>query len=685
MATKVLSDVIPDLVSHLKDKELKKNPRLIENRNGSLLLWSEADKYLYSTPSLTSNLKNSSFQTLITSISPVFDITALKSSPSFQYALVYGSNGIGVIELPRKYGDEGQFEGGKSTIHCRFTILDESYFTHHITTKIIEVAWYPGSPNDTHIVALTSDNCLRFYDITMPDQPMMRLPLFDNPHDMRTVSSFASVTGDLAVDFDIGLPSVDEAGVASYPIYIMQESGDVWALYCKFTQNRLVVEMQGPLTMNPPAADNYGCNYCSILCLPSSPVTVAMATQMGTVHHCLVLACHEDEEEYGDLNLNPRAHREDLYVYESIQLNLNWVGSDSDDADSEPPLQMNHIKALLNGDHGYITVSEGGLHSVLLPWLNDLSNFLQPQVDSEPEISSPAEVSYVLCTHPSDKCPALSVCGCTVVQQFAGASTLVVLLSTGELVYTNINSPVPKIQSEFDHTVTTTDENYTSPLRKLHGCGGFDSYIAKILTKNATVPVIRSGGADQTIPADVYYKLLTKTTQVLHEEYLAKMVQVKLELQKRCKILYSKKEEQMKEITLLNDNSNLIEKGDELANKLETAQENMQSLYERIVAIPRAMQNSAPVLSKEEEEWGKELDSIKEKMVRLRRTAEVVKKKNDNSVLQSVPERSSTLTKSAVLTTAQGMKFRAHLKDQEQSISQLVECVENLKLKSGVR
>merc|ERR1711962_1639908 len=452
---------------------------------------------------------------------------------------------------------------------------------------------------------------------------MMRLPLFDNPHDMRTVSSFASVTGDLAVDFDIGLPSVDEAGVASYPIYIMQESGDVWALYCKFTQNRLVVEMQGPLTMNPPAADNYGCNYCSILCLPSSPVTVAMATQMGTVHHCLVLACHEDEEEYGDLNLNPRAHREDLYVDESIQLNLNCVGSDSDDADSEPPLQMNHIKALLNGDHGYITVSEGGLHSVLL--------------------------------------------------------------STGELVYTNINSPVPKIQSEFDHTVTTTDENYTSPLRKLHGRGGFDSYIAKILTKNATVPVIRSGGADQTIPADVYYKLLTKTTQILHEEYLAKMVQVKLELQKRCKILYSKKEEQMKEITLLNDNSNLIEKGDELANKLETAQENMQSLYERIVAIPRAMQNSAPVLSKEEEEWGKELDSVKEKMVRLRRTAEVVKKKNDNSVLQSVPERSSTLTKSAVLTTAQGMKFRAHLKDQEQSISQLVECVENLKLKSGVR
>ena len=529
MGTSVLADIMPDLVSHLKDDLPKTSPRLIENKNGSLLMWSEADKYLYSTPTITSNLKSSSYQTLITSISPVFDITTLRSSPTSQYALVFGPNGIGIIEMPRKYGDEGLFEGGKPTIHCRFTILDESYFTHHISTKIIQVAWYPGSPNDTHVVALTNDNCLRFYDITMPDQPMMRLPLFDNPNAQRTVSHFACVTGDLAVDFDIGLPSVDEAGVATFPIYIMQESGDVWALYCKFSQNRLVVEMQGPLTMNPPAADNYGCNYCSILCLPSSPVTVAMATQMGTVHHCLVLGALEEEEEMGDLNLNRGSHKEDLYVYESIQLQLNWIGSDDGDEDHEDDaalMKMNDIQLVLNGDLGYITVSEGGLHAVRLPWLNDLTNFLQPQEDAQPEITTPAEVAYMLCTQPSEDCPALAVCGCAVVQQFAGDNALLVLLSTGEIVSLHHKSPIARIQSEFDQTTAGVDESCTSPLRKLHGCGGFDRYIQGILTKNTTVPVIRSGGDTQTIPADTYYKLLTKTTQVLHEEYLSKMVQV---------------------------------------------------------------------------------------------------------------------------------------------------------------
>ena len=43
----------------------------------------------------------------------------------------------------------------------------------------------------------------------------------------------------------------------------------------------------------------------------------------------------------------------------------------------------------------------------------------------------------------------------------------------------------------------------------------------------------RTGGGEQTIPADIYYKLLTKTTQILREEYMQKMLQAKGELEKR--------------------------------------------------------------------------------------------------------------------------------------------------------
>lgn len=62
-----IDDILSDVVSHLHednggDKKTPTSMRLIENKNGNLLLWSETSKYLYSTPSSTSNFKNASYQ-----------------------------------------------------------------------------------------------------------------------------------------------------------------------------------------------------------------------------------------------------------------------------------------------------------------------------------------------------------------------------------------------------------------------------------------------------------------------------------------------------------------------------------------------------------------------------------------------------------------------------------------------
>jgi len=49
--------------------------------------------------------------------------------------------------------------------------------------------------------------------------------------------------------------------------------------------------------MNPPSNDNYGCDYCSLLCLPTTPVTIALATTKGIIYHCLVIVGNKNEEE----------------------------------------------------------------------------------------------------------------------------------------------------------------------------------------------------------------------------------------------------------------------------------------------------------------------------------------------------------------------------------------------------
>ena len=48
--------------------------------------------------------------------------------------------------------------------------------------------------------------------------------------------------------------------------------------------------LEGPLSMFPPAEDNYGTDACAIACLYTRPPTLAIATSEGKLHHCIVLA-----------------------------------------------------------------------------------------------------------------------------------------------------------------------------------------------------------------------------------------------------------------------------------------------------------------------------------------------------------------------------------------------------------
>ena len=48
-------------------------------------------------------------------------------------------------------------------------------------------------------------------------------------------------------------------------------------------------EVQGPLSMYPPAEDNYGTDACAIMCVPASPALLIIVTLDGRIYHCVVL------------------------------------------------------------------------------------------------------------------------------------------------------------------------------------------------------------------------------------------------------------------------------------------------------------------------------------------------------------------------------------------------------------
>lgn len=80
---------------------------------------------------------------------------------------VVGQRGVSVMELPRRWGAKGQFQNGKENIMCKTFNLDEHLFQNNTHLEVLQARWHPGSPSDSHLIVLLSDNSIRFATLTL--------------------------------------------------------------------------------------------------------------------------------------------------------------------------------------------------------------------------------------------------------------------------------------------------------------------------------------------------------------------------------------------------------------------------------------------------------------------------------------------------------------------------------------
>lgn len=66
--------------------------------------------------------------------------------------------------------------------------------------------------------------------------------------------------------------------------------------------------------MYPVAEDNYGYYACAVLCLPCVPNILVIATETGTLYHCVVLEAEDDEEGRVRLNSVYGSHDKVFYL-----------------------------------------------------------------------------------------------------------------------------------------------------------------------------------------------------------------------------------------------------------------------------------------------------------------------------------------------------------------------------------
>ncbi|XP_058060912.1 nuclear pore complex protein Nup88 [Anopheles bellator] len=202
----------------------KHTQNLVESKDDMLFVWNAKNCCVMALNWRAAASKKQEplkHQTLIPSAPQNFTAEKILPSTDGTFLALAGPNGFSIIELPRRWGPNGQYQNGKECIICRNYNPDEHLFTESATLELLQIRWHPASPTDSHLLVLLSDNSIRVYDVDSL-RHVWRIGPTPTPQAVTAAGSsptgkpgaiasklaYLNSLGDTAVDFDIAPPRV---------------------------------------------------------------------------------------------------------------------------------------------------------------------------------------------------------------------------------------------------------------------------------------------------------------------------------------------------------------------------------------------------------------------------------------------------------------------------------------------
>nr|XP_020504858.1 LOW QUALITY PROTEIN: nuclear pore complex protein Nup88 [Labrus bergylta] len=702
---------LEDLPNHAIFKQLRSKLHLEPNLNergvaknltfclgGDFFVWDDADRVFYTTNlrQLNSDDHSGSFQTLLCINHPHFEVCQVLLSPTQHHVALVGKQGVSVLELPQRWGKRSEFEGGRSDVSCKTIPVAERFFTSSPAVSLRQAAWYPSETDEPHLVLLSSDNTIRFYGLKSPQTPGKVLSLSQAEDDSGghpPARSFAASLGEIAVAFDFGpisapprqLPGLSSKDQQVYPLYILYENGETYLSYTGQTNGVVSVSKPaGPLPMYPAAEDNYGYDACAILCLPCVPSILVIATETGTLYHCVVLES-EDEEETVEKWIRGAEAVPALYVFECVELELTLKVATGEDEDPQEfdftcPIRL-HRDPLCQ--HRYHCTHEAGVHGVGLIWVNKLQKFLQSgeeDKDGLQELSAEKRciVEHILCTRPLLSNQSSPVRGFLIVSDLSLGATMICITSSFECILlpllSSVRPPSPPLLCSHPGPGSVS-----SPLRGLAD-DSFEQHIRNILARSSTNPlVLKAGDKDVSPPPPECLQLLSRATQVFREEYILKQDMAREEMQRRVKLLTGQKKRQLEDMALCKeDQKSLKEAAERLADKYEDAKYRQETIMNRVKKVLGSLQSHLPILSNSEKDMRKELQTIGDQLKHLDNSIKQVNMKMEYQKTQ-VDKNAPAARTSVLLNAHQKKVVQDVLREQGQQIGDMMKQIKDIK------
>ncbi|GBP65988.1 Nuclear pore complex protein Nup88 [Eumeta japonica] len=233
--------------------------------------------------------------------------------------------------------------------------VDEKFL--YTLGEVRRVLWHPDS--FSHILILLSDNTIRLYNIGLKSGAKL-VKIFTigpKPSWLLAGKGILESLGDTAVDFT-PVPCTNE-------LLVLRGNGDVYMITCDIEcKSPLPPKLHGPLTMYPPADDNYGEDSCCIITIGGTsgePPLIVIATSSALLYHCLLLPdtpCDDDQYKSGKKD----GPGYSLYVVEAVELNTS-LGPEEVQLKHSYPV---HLYPCMGNSGSYVCMHAAGVHSVML-------------------------------------------------------------------------------------------------------------------------------------------------------------------------------------------------------------------------------------------------------------------------------------------------------------------------------
>ncbi|XP_026668157.1 nuclear pore complex protein Nup88-like [Ceratina calcarata] len=581
------------------------------------------------------------------------------------------------MELPKRWGKDGTFQGGKEEILC---------IVHSETVDIRKARWHPASTNDSHLLVLTSENTFRLYECELGNRPRLvkcwkigRVP-FSSPSKLPDFTSL----GDTAIDFDFATPTLRKPEMFAskdinknnmidwnqieWPILVLRGNGEVLIVRGNILHNHESPIVSKPLSMYPPAADNYGTDFCSIMCLQTTPPIVVIAMCTGKIYHAILLKELEENgndetttTQYNYTSNCQTSEKDALYVYEYAEIELGLSFGDNDEKYNCPI----HLRSDKGNKSRYFCSHNAGIHMINLPMVSQLEEYIN-EADGDdvplPSISNQSSSQYLICTRTehtgmNDATPIL---GFGLLQE---PCVLIALLHNGDIIarsvidfyyFPKIEPPEPVIHNK----------------NKIHK-EEFDVYIKKLLKRETSQPLIKM--STKSMSPRECLQLLYHATDIFRKEHFVKYDIVREEISKKMRALEVMKTQLLKELNnLMETKEELRQTAERLAEQYEDIKDVQEKLAKRAKEVLRLVNYKEPSMTPLERAEAEELRKMEEKVKEMDVKLSELKKKTDQQSGQIETNESIEKKKEIVLNKDQEKIIKNSLGQMSKDIKELI-------------